>query len=224
MKSDPCKQDLDRVLLVEGADDCHVVMALCAAHRLAETFGIYECGSDAGVLKRLNALILRPDPPSVIGVLLDADRPSLEGRWQSVQSKLSHYAYRFPEAPASDGTILEGAADLPKIGFWFMPDNQVSGMLEDFCHRLAEARALDFAAACVDKARQDGLSTYKDAHRSKAIIHTYLAWQDEPGRPLGQAITAQALRPATHIAERFARWLGRLFRVPEPVSADGLEG
>ena len=37
------------------------------------------------------------------------------------------------------------------------------------------------------------------------------AWQDEPGRPLGQAITKQALRPHTDIAVRFTDWLTRLF-------------
>lgn len=223
MRSELCKQDLDRILLVEGIDDCHVVMALCAAHNVPHTFGIYECGSDVGVLKRLNALILRPDPPLVIGIVLDADRPSLEGRWQSVRAKLSHYDYTFPEAPTSNGTIIQSEADFPRIGFWFMPDNQVSGMLEDFCQGLAEAKALGFAATCVDKAKQDGLSTYKDAHRSKAIIHTYLAWQDEPGRPLGQAITAQALRPATEIGKRFAGWLERLFHLSEPMPAEGGE-
>ncbi|MEY2978944.1 MAG: hypothetical protein RLZZ435_3083, partial [Cyanobacteriota bacterium] len=72
--SDVCKQDMDKVLLVEGDNDSHVVMFLCAAHRtVPETFGIYQCGSDTGVLKRLNALIIRPNP---IGVILDADNPS----------------------------------------------------------------------------------------------------------------------------------------------------
>lgn len=46
---------------------------------------------------------------------------------------------------------------------------------------------------------------------SKAVIHTYLAWQDEPDRPLGQAITKQALRPQTDIAVRFTDWLKALF-------------
>ena len=46
--SDVCKQDTDKVLLVEGSNDCHVVMALCTAHDVLETFGIYECGSDVG--------------------------------------------------------------------------------------------------------------------------------------------------------------------------------
>nr|WP_254435729.1 DUF3226 domain-containing protein [Dolichospermum sp. UHCC 0260] len=46
---------------------------------------------------------------------------------------------------------------------------------------------------------------------SKAIIHTYLAWQDEPGYPMGQAITKQSLRPHTDIAIKFTDWLTRLF-------------
>jgi hypothetical protein len=89
--SDICKQDTDKVLLVEGDNDCHVVMALCAAHNVPETFGIYQCGSDVGVLKRLNALIIRPNPPQVIGVMLDADN-SVVSRWESIKGKLKHYA------------------------------------------------------------------------------------------------------------------------------------
>ena len=35
--------------------------------------------------------------------------------------------------------------------------------------------------------------------------------QFEPGRPLGQAITAQALRPQTATSRAFTEWLTRLF-------------
>lgn len=106
--SDICKQDTDKVLLVEGIDDCHVVMALCAAHQVPETFGLYECNGDTKVLKRLNALIVRHYHPQVIAVMLDADSPSLEGRWESIKGKLRHYSYKFPDIPNIDGTIVEG--------------------------------------------------------------------------------------------------------------------
>ena len=108
--SDICKQDTEKVLLVEGDNDCHVVMALCAAHHVPETFGIYQCGSDVGVLKRLNALISRPNPPQAIGVMLDADR-SLAARWDSVRGKLRHYNYPFPVAPSVNGTIVNDISD-----------------------------------------------------------------------------------------------------------------
>jgi len=41
----------------------------------------------------------------------------------------------------------------------------------------------------------DQAPTFIPNHKSKAVIHTYLAWQNEPGMPLGQAITARALNP-----------------------------
>ncbi len=209
--SDVCKQDTDKVLLVEGDNDCHVVMSLCAAHTVPEVFGIYQCGSDAGVLKRLNALIVRPNPPKVIGVMLDADNPSLTGKWDSIRSKLKHYSYTFPKNPNVDGTVIEGSSDEPKLGFWLMPNNQDSGMLEDFCAELAEPASLAFARQCVEEAQIRNVTTFKVVHHSKAVIHTYLAWHDEPGYPLGKAITKQALRPHTEVAVKFTNWLINLF-------------
>ncbi len=208
--SDICKQDTDKVLLVEGDNDCHVVMALCAAHHVPETFGIYQCGSDVGVLKRLNALISRPNPPQTIGVILDADL-SLDSRWDSIRGKLRHYSYTFPNTPNINGTIVEDTSDRSKLGFWLMPNNQESGMLEDFCAELAEPSSLEYARECVEVAYTKNVTTFKDVHRSKAVIHTYLAWQDEPGYPLGKSITKQSLRPHTSIAINFTDWLKNLF-------------
>lgn len=166
MSDNICKQDYDKVLLVEGTTDCHVVMALCKAHAVPQTFGLYDCESDAAVLKRLNALIVRPDPPEVIGVMIDADQPSREGRWASIRRKLSQYHYSIPDVPDAAGTIWDGATDEPGIGFWLMPDNQRSGMLEDFCAEMTEQDALAFARECVEGAKQRGLSTFKDVHQS----------------------------------------------------------
>ena len=211
MSKNICKRETGNVLLVEGNTDCHVVLALCQAHKVPETFGLYGCENDAKVLSRLNALISSPDPPKVIGVMIDADQPSLEGRWAGIRSKLNQYHYSIPDVPDAAGTILESTADEPRIGFWLMPDNHRSGMLEDFCVEMAEQNALAFARECVEGAKQRGLSSFKDVHLSKAIIHNYLAWQDEPGRPLGQAITMQALKPHTPNAVRFVEWLNRLF-------------
>jgi len=208
--SDFCKQETDKVLLVEGINDCHVVMALCNVHDVPETFGIYQCDSDDGVLKRLNALIRSPNPPQVIGIMLDADT-SLEGRWASIQSKLKHYNYVFPSSPDAHGTVIESSSYETKLGFWLMPNNQTSGMLEDFCAELAEPTSLAFAQECVEQASTKKVTTFKKVHCSKAAIHTYLAWQDEPGYPLGKAITRQALRPHTQIAISFTDWLKSLF-------------
>ncbi len=46
---------------------------------------------------------------------------------------------------------------------------------------------------------------------SKAKIHTYLAWQEEPGKPMGQAITAKVLHAESETAKVFVEWIKRLF-------------
>ncbi len=84
-------------------------------------------------------------------------------------------------------------------------------MLEDFCAELAEPASLAFARECVEQANGKKVTTFKEVHRSKAVIHTYLAWHDEPGYPLGKAITRQALRPHTDAGVKFTNWLIRLF-------------
>ena len=198
-----------RVLLVEGRDDCHVVWALCNAHHIPETLGVYVCGGDVILLSRLSALIQRPESET-IGVVLDADE-KVESRWQSIRGKLQHYPYRLPDVPDPGGTIVKAVEDQPRLGFWLMPNNVDPGMLEDFCRQLAPDDAIAFAEDCVTQAREKSFATFRDAHRSKAVMHTYLAWQDQPGKPLGQSITARVLQPKTAIAATFADWLRALY-------------
>jgi len=208
-----CKADTDKVLLVEGTNDCHVVMALCQAHNVPETFGIYACGSDDDVLKLLNARLRRSNPPQTIGVMLDVDQTSIKIRWESIRSKLrdNNHDYTLPDMPNANGTIVSSSSEQPTLGFWLMPNNQDPGMLEDFCAELAEPTAFAFAQDCVAQAQAQQLTTFPAVHHSKAVIHTYLAWQKKPGSPLGQAITQQALRPRTELAQQFTNWLTQLF-------------
>jgi len=205
-----CKSSSKRVLLVEGKNDCHVIMALCEHYAVPETFGIYECGSDTQLLKRLNALISQPDPPEMIGVVLDADT-DVANRWMSLQGKLRHYNYNFPQSPSVNGTVVHSNEEATQLGIWLMPNNQEAGMLEDFCAQMIDAKAKSIAEYCVDYAQSEGVCTFKSVHKTKAIVHTYLAWQDEPGRRLGQAITCQALRAETETAASFIGWLNQLF-------------
>jgi hypothetical protein len=209
--TDICKHEGNRVLLVEGKNDCHVILALCSQYKLAETFGIHECGSDISLLKRLNALILQPDSPEIIGIVLDADSPDIMRRWQQIQQKIKTHKYTFPKSPPPGGTILQGNEGRPTIGIWLMPDNKKSGMLEDFLMEMANKEALQIAENCITNAKEKGMTTYKQGHHSKALIHTWLSWQDEPGRPLGQAITANVLKPETKLAKSFINWLKKLF-------------
>lgn len=201
-----------KVVLTEGKNDCHVILALCLAHNVPKSFGFYDCGSDDLVLKRLSALLALTGSEKLqtICVVLDADNPNLGAKWDSIKDRLAKEGYSVPERPNSDGTFLD-ADDKPKIGVWLMPDNNIDGMLEDFCHQLAGEDAIGFAKSCVKTAKEKSFTSFIDNHESKAIIHTYLAWQNEPGMPLGQAITAKSLDAGKPLAQKFAQFLNSLF-------------
>lgn len=208
---DPCKYEGKRVLLVEGVNDCHVVTALCKFCGVPENFGIYQCRGYPEALKRLNALILQADRPEIIGLMVDADLSDITDRWRQIKNKPELKAYPFSDDPTPDGVIVSEQKNRPRLGIWLMPDNKSPGMLEDFLIELAPSDGIDSAKKCIANARDRKLTSFKEAHLSKAVIHTYLAWQDEPGKPLGQAITAQVLQPDTQTAKAFIDWLQRLF-------------
>ena len=208
---EPCKYEGKHVLLVEGNNDCHVVMALCQVCGVPKNFGIYQCGGYVEALKRLNALILQADGPEIIGVVVDADSPDVMGRWRQIKEKPELKAYPFPDVPDPDGVIVPAQDRRPRLGIWLMPDNRKKGMLEDFLIELAPQDGIEAAKNCIANAKNKNLTFFKEAHFSKAVIHTYLAWQDEPGKPLGQAVTAQVLQPHTQTAKTFIDWLKRLF-------------
>ena len=209
---DICQAKSSKVLLVEGKKDCRVVRALQEHHGIVDSFGIFQCNGEDGVLKRLNALIPAPESerPIVIGVLLDADTAAIGDRWRQLESKLIKHGYALPQAPEPMGTIVEHAPQ-PKIGIWLMPDNQATGMLEDFLLRTIDVKHVEVATIAVRQAKEAGVATFREVHTSKATIHTYLAWQDEPATPLGLAITAHILSVECELCDNFVAWLRSLF-------------
>ena len=93
-----------------------------------------------------------------------------------------------------------------------MPDNQLPGILEDFLQFLVPEGDPLFAHVghSLDSIPL-GQRRFDDLKRPKAQIHTWLAWQEEPGKPLGQAISARYLDPHLPMADVFVQWLQRTF-------------
>ncbi len=94
-----------------------------------------------------------------------------------------------------------------------MPDNQLPGMLETFVAHLipADDPLAAEAEGCLQGIEREGLNHYQMIHHPKAFIHTWLAWQANPGQPMGLAITAQVLHHNETLAMAFVNWLRRLF-------------
>lgn len=209
--ADKFKEKATKMLLVEGINDCFVIANLCTYFKVGKTFKIYDCEGSDSALKMLSSLIYSSEPMETIALVLDADEPDLLGRWSAVKGKLQSKGIVLPERPNISGTIIPATEESPRIGLWLMPDNQADGMLEDFCSKLATPDALLFAQECVEKAQDKRLTRFNQKHKSKSIIHTYLAWQEDPGKPLGQAITAGTLNPQHPIATNFMDWINKLF-------------
>lgn len=119
-----------------------------------------------------------------------------------------------PQHLGPGGLIVESKAWWQKrCGVWVMPDNAQGGMLEDFLLAL-----IPEADVLLAHARQT-ISTLPEqrfvpAHRTEAEVHTWLAWQAEPGTPPGLALTRRYLDADHALAQRFHDWLVALFEIP----------
>ena len=93
-----------------------------------------------------------------------------------------------------------------------MPDNRMKGILETFLtSMIPKPNALfDHVEASV-AAIPDSERRFSPAREPKAIIHTWLAWQEEPGMPPGKAITAHYLDASVEEVDCLVSWLNRLY-------------
>jgi len=94
-----------------------------------------------------------------------------------------------------------------------MPDNQNPGKLEDFLAVLIPPgdRCWPWAEQVTLKAREEYGATFSTLDSIKAQIHTWLAWQEEPGLPFGTAITAATFAHDAMLATLFVRWMTQLY-------------
>lgn len=201
------------ILLVEGTDDEHVVKHLCKHHGLPHLDEIVKLGGVERLIESFPVRLKESDV-NALGVLVDADT-DLQTRWQSLHSHLRRAGYSpLPESPLASGIILPAPVDslLPRTGIWLMPDNRTNGILENFLRFLIPPDSLLFTHV---EQSVDGIPIterrFSDLAKPKAIIHTWLAWQEEPGKPLGTAITAKYLDAGVPEANDFINWLNELF-------------
>lgn len=212
--STPKREKFTQKLLLEGKDDLFVTAEICEKAGIKHTFDLIDCdGVDniPGFLEQYCVQKRRPDV-STLGVVLDADA-FLKERWQSIKTQFERMGYNIPQSPDSQGTIIEGQGRNPRIGIWIMPNNTHSGMLEDFVKFLVPENdeLLSEVNKTLDSIEGKRLNNYTLLHRSKAQIHTWLAWQEDPGVPMGLAIKKKYLTTNSKECQEFIQWLEKLF-------------
>ena len=198
-----------RQLLVEGNDDFHIISSLLAYHSFPQTFEIKD---KKGIDKLLSAFPVEAKGSEIeaIAIVIDADLDA-QPRWQSVRARLRLLGYSCPNDLPAEGLVLTGE-DKPRMGVWIMPDNSLPGMIEDFIALLVPiADPLWAHAIEVLDSMPEGLAEFADVHVSKAKIHTWLAWKDDPGTPMGLAITRRWLDANSPSCTPFLAWLSAMF-------------
>lgn len=199
-----------RILLVEGADDLHVLRALFAAHKVPQTFSIEPLDGIDPLLDHI-PVRLKARNEDRLGVLLDADT-DITARWNALRDRVhQQFAGKLPAIPEANGTIVELDQDLI-FGAWLMPDNQVPGILEHFIRFLvpADDKLFEPVVKFIESLPRE-IRRCPDHREAKAHIHAWLALQDEPGKPLGQAVTAKYLDATASFTAPLIAWITSLF-------------
>lgn len=203
-----------KILLVEGNDDEHVIKHLCGNRNGPQLDEIKPHGNVERLLESLPVRLKASAEGEIVGVVIDADTDP-KARWQSLEDRLHQVGYQnVPGSPSPEGTIIDPPIGtlLPRVGIWIMPDNQSTGILESFLRFLVSAGSglfnhVESSVASIP----DGELRFSQLAEPKALIHTWLAWQEEPGRAMGTAITARYLDPDVAQVDVLVSWLNRLY-------------
>ncbi|MCF8243837.1 MAG: hypothetical protein K9J37_02025 [Saprospiraceae bacterium] len=213
-------------LIVEGSDAI-VVSEICIKRKLPPPKGysdkqefIDKFAKSAGSYNQaVTAFKNALEDPALnrIGIILDADEQGAAHRWGTLKNILHEQFPDFdlsPYSPTANGIVIEILPSLT-IGIWVMPDNISTGYLEHFIAKLApQADKLWLHAnETVENLHKTDFCKFSLIRKQKALVHTWLAWQKEPGRPIGAAIQAGYFDAKALAADSFVDWMGRVFEL-----------
>jgi hypothetical protein len=182
---------------------------LCQKFTISENFDVIDCEGIDKLIAQV-PVRLKESGLSTIGIIIDADI-DIKGRWGSLSSLLSSAGFTVPPVLPEEGVIVNNGI---RVGIWIMPNNRLNGMLEDFISFLIpkDDPLLKVANNTLDSIEQLRLNKYAEIHRSKALMHSWLAWQEDPGTPMGLAITKRYLTTDYEICQRLINWLINTFK------------
>ena len=199
-------------LLVEGTDDQHVIRHICGVRHITESFQIVPLEGVDAVFERIPIELKFAQEGDIVGIVVDADEDP-KARWDAVRGRLAEAGFSdVPARPQAGGIIFDapGSLLLERVGVWIMPDNRGPGKLEDLLLSMIpkDDDLLDHAAGCMESIANP---RFRKIDEDKALVHTWLAWQANPGRPYGTAVAAGFLDHNVPEVDAFVSWLNRLF-------------
>ncbi len=148
---------MNKILLVEGKDDEHVIYAIRDIYEISkDSFIIKDKKGLENVLEERDSTLIDGNPDNCLGIVIDADE-DLNIQWQRITSILGKADYDkkiIPDIPDASGTIIKQEFK-PTFGVWIMPDNVITrGYLETFLTLLVPEpennKTWQKAKSCVD--------------------------------------------------------------------------
>lgn len=208
-------------LHVEGTDDKHAICHILIRRGIdydqdpwPESFPVIkEIGGKDELIKGIDVAVSLSNHKS-IGFVLDANS-SLQNRWKEISSRLSEVGMDPPDKIPQNGFIGEAPEYDARVGVWIMPDNQREGTLEQFLYALIkeEDPLLPHSMKSTERAKELD-ARFSENDKNKAVLHTWLAWQETPGLPYGSAIRARYFRDDSSAAQGFVSWFRDTFQIP----------
>lgn len=205
-------------LVVEGHEDKYAIIQLLSQHIAWGTKvagypafvdpagGIDKILDRDRIASRMKASGLRR-----IGFVVDADL-NCHARWQSLRGFLVHHVPDVPSDLPPEGLVFSSQNGL-RVGAWIMPNNSATGMLESLLNAMvpsAQRQLFAHANRAVEDARGHG-AMFRETHLDKALLHTWLAWQDPPGLALGNAVLHSMIDGSNPNAKLFVDWFKALY-------------
>ena len=211
-------------LIVEG-NDAIALAELCRKRGLSPPLGyaseakfsqeFVKSGQGLnGALEILREALDRNDLNN-IGIIVDANDQGPTARWQSIANILSakYQPSSLLSSQRPSGSHIVREDNMPTIGVWIMPNNHDNGYLEHFLSSLIEVSDPIWlhAQSTVTHLISQPFNVLTPAKQQKALLHTWLSWQKDPGKPFGLAMKSGYFNVNAQTVEPLLEWFRETF-------------
>lgn len=226
-------------LFVEGSDDEHTLKQLLARHEIHIhddecPLKVHSKGSDTGVISAISVAV-KASGTHAVGFVVDTDafnggqRLSRGDRWTAIRDRLASVGVTLPNPPAdldvelpAEGFVGKSVAFDRSVGVWLMPDNRADyGKIEDLLATLVPtgddlfelAKRSTAEALQISARRSPDRKAIQPKDERKGQLHSWLAWQEEPGMSYGHALRRKYFGHDSDVAKRFVGWFKKLYGI-----------
>lgn len=222
----------NKILLVEGESDKKLFEGVCERLSLEtnvrvappKDFGAKEFNTKGGMFNMLPSFISQMADGHIkkFAAIMDADYPDPVGGggmgYAETVSRFTEIVSGFGFSPIRragqpSGNFYAHNDGLEDISLWVMPNNKDNGMTEDWiksCIIDAEANLLEHVELSISNIPKP--IRFKEIHKAKARIATWLAWQKIPGQGAYRALEHDLFNTSCASYTHMANWLNYIYK------------